>query len=496
MPVPNRCIVVCATKRSGSSFFCRSLGRLALPEVNEWLLDQSIDFACKELDVPPDRPFLDRIRAAVAYKTGAEGIFATKVMANDLRTILRRLRAEDPALEARHDEEVAALFLPQVHFIHFFRTEKIAQATSLVRAIQTGKWNRETPRPDQYLDHPIFDFDALRGTLRQIERDEAYWDSFLATANAPSASVVYEDFCTKMPEALERLARFCNVALHPAAEGAAETPQLKQSNPAWIERYRAIEAEMAHNEAAGRTSQGINPAQASFKNGEILHLSHRDQVWIHSFEVESRGDRDWIAYAKRDLRGSTVILRSVEDLDSGELIEERRIFLPHDVAPGENVRLEFPAVSPARYGAYRLRLSLAVIGEELRADADRAERIELLEVIPTWIERSWNRYFPESVEQSWGWRHDPVFGWFNTLQFPWLFHQELGWIYCTGQGLGADDCWFWDWELKLLWTTRERFPEFYSFERERWLRYERHTLTPRRFQDLTSGEWIEVPRVG
>lgn len=493
---PIRSIVVCATKRSGSSFFCRSLGHLQLPEVNEWLLADNIDFASKELGVSPQAPYLERLRAAVAFRSSEQGIFATKVMANDFRSILDRLRQEDPALKPLPDLSVAALFLPEARFIRFSRDEKIAQAASLVKANQTGRWNRESPPADRFLDKPIFDFEALRQTLRGVEIDEAFWDTCLGElTEADLFTVKYEAFCVRFTEHLERLAAFCDVPQLTSTETPDEAPSQKISNRNWLERYQAIERTMMENAATDAKTENFDPAAVEYLSDRLLHLCHREQVWRYEITLRNTSNATWLAHTHPELQGSVVVHWELSHLDSGEIVRKRRLLLPHDVAPGGTADIITPVISPKFCAPLRLRLWLGLEGGE-ENNAMQTIHEELVEVLPTWIERQWNRYFPAAQEKTWGWRHDPVFGWFNTRQFPWLFHQELGWIFCSGSGGEHDDYWFWDWELKLLWTTAARFPQVYSVDRQSWLRYERNTLTPRRFQDLSTDEWIEVPRIG
>jgi hypothetical protein len=86
-------------------------------------------------------------------------------------------------------------------------------------------------------------------------------------------------------------------------------------------------------------------------------------------------------------------------------------------------------------------------------------------------------------------------GWFGILaidRFPWINHQEHGWLFCDGYG---GDVWLrlWDSHLGWLHTTPEAYPVLIQVSTGHALRYEPGTSQPRRFYNLDTQTWIEIP---
>jgi len=76
--------------------------------------------------------------------------------------------------------------------------------------------------------------------------------------------------------------------------------------------------------------------------------------------------------------------------------------------------------------------------------------------------------------------------------YPWINHQEHGWLYCDGYG-GSVWVRMWDSHLGWLHTKPEAYPIFIQVSNGHALRYELGTREPRRFFDLDTQSWIELP---
>lgn len=85
--------------------------------------------------------------------------------------------------------------------------------------------------------------------------------------------------------------------------------------------------------------------------------------------------------------------------------------------------------------------------------------------------------------------------WFGILaidRYPWINHQEHGWLYCDGYG-GSVWVRLWDSHLGWLHTKPEAYPIVIQLSTGHALRYELGSREPRRFFDLETQSWIEVP---
>lgn len=64
------------------------------------------------------------------------------------------------------------------------------------------------------------------------------------------------------------------------------------------------------------------------------------------------------------------------------------------------------------------------------------------------------------IESSW-------FGTLRELEFPWIWHSELGWHYCVGQT--EDSLWFYSFTQGWWWTSRSVYPFLYRWRDNAWL---------------------------
>lgn len=113
------------------------------------------------------------------------------------------------------------------------------------------------------------------------------------------------------------------------------------------------------------------------------------------------------------------------------------------------------------------------------------------------------------------WRWGGAFAWFSDLHFPWIYHEQLGWLY-TGSA-DPKQLWLWSPSMGYLFLPNAieaplyvraddpeaapvaddsagSFPALYSRQRGAWLWFDREGSTPEavRFFDFTTAEWWEA----
>jgi parallel beta-helix repeat protein len=80
-------------------------------------------------------------------------------------------------------------------------------------------------------------------------------------------------------------------------------------------------------------------------------------------------------------------------------------------------------------------------------------------------------------------------GYLNVKWFPWVWHRELGFLYCLGDS--TTGLWMYAWDLRgWLWTTRSFYPAMYSSLDQSWLWYRRGSRNPKAFYHFTQDRWI------
>ena len=248
-PTPRLSYLVCATPRSGSTLLCDVLTRTgvagrpreyweALPETGlprqprQYLPD--LDDPELEPLLPPVRtgpplpPFPRRLVEAVAAGTTPNGVFGAKVMWGYLQ----------PVLDGLGDAPERAL--PDLHWVLVRRRDKLRQAVSLWRAIQSQEWSDEgfsssAPRDSE----PVYSAGAIDALQAQLTEQEEAWERWLDARGADALLLDYEEYADAPQGAVAAVLGHLGV---PVPEGGlpASTRLRRQSdelNEAWVRRH-------------------------------------------------------------------------------------------------------------------------------------------------------------------------------------------------------------------------------------------------------------------
>jgi LPS sulfotransferase NodH len=224
-PAPTVSFAVCALPRSGSSVLCELLTNtgLAGAPTEFFDLEQMEEFK-RIWNVDTLDGYLD---ALLSKKTSPNGVFGFKALYGQFA-------------QAFSDRDVRAVF-PNLHFIHVSRRDRLRQAVSFARAMQTEKWAFDHPVPPRT---PVFDPDQIRDMLEWIDRDERGWERFFTEHSISPLRVVYEDYVGAMEETVARIAAFLGITFE---EGfRVEPPTLRKQadelSEEWVKRYLALAA--------------------------------------------------------------------------------------------------------------------------------------------------------------------------------------------------------------------------------------------------------------
>ena len=89
-----------------------------------------------------------------------------------------------------------------------------------------------------------------------------------------------------------------------------------------------------------------------------------------------------------------------------------------------------------------------------------------------------------------GWRYFSWFGNYYESNADWIYHEELGWLYRSGETTAST--WFYEPQLGWIWTSETAYPYFYSEDRVGWLYYKSGEGNARKFYDYFNESWLEV----
>ena len=281
---PERAYIVCATPRSGSTLVCQALrqtgvagrpeeyfealmhsGRPRQPQEyfvgcdDQSILDHLTQRTASD-DPPPRSPLWSRtaydryLEWAVETGTTPNGVFGAKLMwgyFGDFLSLLRNV----PVYSELSVAEILPEVFPDLQFVRVVRANKVRQAVSLWKAVQTATWREqdaiqsvsvglddsEPPYKSFIQDHRPqlrFHYGAIAHLLDGILQEEASWDAFFEHCGITPILVLYENFAADYETSTVRVLERLGLSL---PEGFAFEPRMKRQsdgiNDDWTRRF-------------------------------------------------------------------------------------------------------------------------------------------------------------------------------------------------------------------------------------------------------------------
>jgi LPS sulfotransferase NodH len=284
---PSRSYLVCATPRSGSTLVCHALaetgvagrpeeyfealrhsGRPRRPE--EYFVgaeDPSIRDHLGERSVgsepPPRSPLWSRaaydryLEWAFESGTTTNGVFGAKLMWGYFGEFVSLLRNVPDYRDVPLGEVLSTVF-PDLTFVRVVRANKVRQAVSLWKAVQTATWREDQATAaagsveaegsppyrtfiEEHRPQLRFHYRAIDHLLEQLLIEEASWDAFFEHAGIKPILVLYENFAAEYETSTLRLLERLGLA---PPDGFEFEPRMKrqsdQINDDWTKRYSEL----------------------------------------------------------------------------------------------------------------------------------------------------------------------------------------------------------------------------------------------------------------
>ena len=245
---PSRTLIIASTPRCGSTMFCRTLwetGCVGAPKEyfnptqrRDWNVRQAKGggrrvvyamFRGPATGLLGGMPWSDRgLRAFThgvqTHRTGSNGWFSTKIHWHHFRRTF-----------VRPGRQPSAVFGP-VAWVHMVREDRVAQAVSWARAVQTGRWAARQAEQRT----PVYSRRLIGTMLRRIEEAEAGWSGWFASQDIEPVRVRYASY-VEAHEA-ETLRVLNELGVKAPIDGIPALPtqvQRDEVNVRWCEQYRA-----------------------------------------------------------------------------------------------------------------------------------------------------------------------------------------------------------------------------------------------------------------
>jgi LPS sulfotransferase NodH len=123
-------------------------------------------------------------------------------------------------------------------FVFLTRADKLGQAVSLWRAIQTWSW-RADDGPGLSVE-PVYSFAAIDHLIRRLELDEADWDRWFQSVGVAPHRLEYEALTSDYVETTSRVLAFVGAPGDVRFDGLPPLRrQADEASERWAERYRS-----------------------------------------------------------------------------------------------------------------------------------------------------------------------------------------------------------------------------------------------------------------
>ncbi len=242
--------IICTTPRSGSTLLCQLLAstkRTGNPDSfyhqTKFMCEWAAEWNLPDADMISKNDFeVAYLAAAVeAGKAGTE-IFGLRLQQKYLGLLSETLDRIYPRLPS--DSHRFRKAFGEVLYIHLARTDKVAQAVSLVKAKQSGLWHLNADGTElEQLAAPQelrYDFDSIHREIEALKRQDGSWVEWFDKHQISPLRVLYEVFADHPAETLINICRALGVE---PPEGGAIRPSLAKLSDAvsleWMRRYKA-----------------------------------------------------------------------------------------------------------------------------------------------------------------------------------------------------------------------------------------------------------------
>lgn len=234
---PHISYLICATNRSGSSLLCEALkntGIAGQPEEYFWRNDEP--FWKERWGVSS---YADYVAGAIAEGTSPNGVFGAKIMWGYFDDVVGKLHSI-PGYEGLPTAELLSTIFPNLRYIWITRRDKVRQAVSFEKAIQSNIWamtNETSPSPGE-LHFDVARIDAL---VQVIESHEAAWQHYFAANGITPFKVIYEELVAAYEQTARQILHELSIPVPQSFQFAPR--RLRQQADAlseeWVQRYHA-----------------------------------------------------------------------------------------------------------------------------------------------------------------------------------------------------------------------------------------------------------------
>lgn len=234
--------VICTSPRSGSTLFAEALTSTGVAGRPDEFFDvhDEIEATIRKRFNAASDSLEDYLGKVLQLSPTDNGVFGWKAHWHQFENFWRRLLGV-PLPDPRVSRGIFAEVFPNLRFIWLRRRDRLRQAISYTRAMQTDVWRKYVGESKEPQAPPAFDRALVDARIDEIERMEVRWNAFFTGHGIQPQVIWYEDFISDYQNTLLGTLRHLEIRL--PNDFAFPSPRLlKQSDgetEKWIEAYRS-----------------------------------------------------------------------------------------------------------------------------------------------------------------------------------------------------------------------------------------------------------------
>lgn len=233
--IPKTSYLVCGIPRSGTSLLCHALrntGIAGRPEEYFWRGDEAFWSWRWHTST-----YGEYVGTAIREGTTPNGVFGARVMWGYMGEFLEKLAATRPR-EKFQGHRLLSEWFPNLHYVRMSRRDRIAQAVSWARAVQSDVWySGDTRRAGRTVK---FDFDQIDNLVNEIGDHEEAWDAYFRASGVDLLHLFYEELSSDLDVAIVAVLGHLGIERVALAAPPALVRQRDRLNDEWVDRYRRL----------------------------------------------------------------------------------------------------------------------------------------------------------------------------------------------------------------------------------------------------------------
>jgi LPS sulfotransferase NodH len=180
--------------------------------------------------------YADHLERSFQHGTTSNGVFGAKLMWGHLEDF-RHFTAQLPAFRGLELDELLPAVFPRPRYVWVTRRDKVRQAVSLWKAIQTEAW-RGDPAPDSH--QPQYHEAAIDHLVKMLADHDTHWEAFFARKGIEPLVISYEDdLSTGVERAVRSVLRHLDLSVPPGWSAPEHMQrQADERSERWVAQYR------------------------------------------------------------------------------------------------------------------------------------------------------------------------------------------------------------------------------------------------------------------